>query len=186
MRQSRILIVEDDRKMADLLRKGLEEEGHSAAVAYDGRRGLEMAQTSMFDIVVLDIMLPGIDGFEIANRLRTAGNQIPILMLTGRDAVSGVVRGLKLGADDYLTKPFSFEALLARLEALARRAPAVPSTRFQVGDLTLDLETREARRGRERIPLNQDGIWHSRVLDEEARPRYYTRCFNRSCLGSRP
>src|SRR5258708_40070731 len=116
----RILVVEDDSKMAELLRRGLGKEGHSVTVAIDGSSGLEEAQTRTFDVVVLDIMLPSMDGLTVARRLRSAGNRIPILMLTGRDAAGEIVRGLDAGADDYLTKPFSFEELTARLRVLAR------------------------------------------------------------------
>jgi two-component system OmpR family response regulator len=117
----RILIVEDEKKMAAVLKKGLEAENHRATLAYDGRTGLDLASTTQFDVVVLDVMLPLIDGFEVARRLRKNGNQTPILMLTARDAVPDIVKGLDLGADDYLTKPFSFEVFLARLRSVARR-----------------------------------------------------------------
>src|SRR5579871_3515922 len=105
----RLLVVEDERKMADLLRQGLAEEGHPGTVAMEGRHGLAMAEAAEFDLIILDVMLPGLNGFEIAERLRAKHNQTPILMLTARDATSDVVKGLNLGADDYLTKPFSFE-----------------------------------------------------------------------------
>ena len=107
----RILIVEDEKKMAAVLKKGLEADNHRVTLAYDGRNGLDLALTTEFDVVVLDLMLPVIDGFEVARRLRKNNNQTPILMLTARDAVPDIVKGLDLGADDYLTKPFSFEAL---------------------------------------------------------------------------
>jgi DNA-binding response OmpR family regulator len=143
----RVLIVEDDRKMAALLQKGLEEEGHGAAVAYDGLRGLETARQHSFDVLVLDVMLPGIDGFEVTRRLRAAKSAVPILMLTARDANADVVRGLDAGADDYLTKPFSFEILLARVRALGRRTSGPPHQRLQFCDLAMDLEAHEVRRG---------------------------------------
>jgi DNA-binding response OmpR family regulator len=119
----RILIVEDEPKMVKLLKAGLEEEGHSVMAAQDGIEGFEVTRTYPFDVIILDIMLPGMTGFEVARRLRDAKNHVPILMLTARDAVSDIVKGLHLGADDYLTKPFAFHELLARLEAISRRGP---------------------------------------------------------------
>src|SRR5262245_49235001 len=124
--------------MAELLRKGLEEENHSITVTGDGSEGLEFARTYDFDVIVLDIMLPSIDGFEVVRRLRRSGNRTPILMLTARDAVSDTVRALDVGADDYITKPFSFSELLARLRALSRRGPIERLPRLTVGDLVLD------------------------------------------------
>src|SRR5215210_396190 len=117
----RILIVEDDSKMAELLQRGLAAEGHTVDVPADGIAGYEKAMGQAFDAIVLDVMLPGADGFAVTRRLRTQGNKVPILMVTGRDATTDVVRGLDLGADDYLTKPFSFEVLSARLRVITRR-----------------------------------------------------------------
>ena len=151
----RLLIVEDEKRMANLLRKGLQEEGYVVAVAIDGPTAFEMAQASDFDLILLDIMLPGMDGFEVAQRLRQQGNRVPILMLTARDATPDIVHGLDLGADDYLTKPFSFEVLLARVRALARRGPASQSVRLRVGDLELDPGSHEVTRGGERIHLTR-------------------------------
>src|SRR5712671_1770437 len=119
----RVLIVEDEGKMAQLLRRGLEEEGYAVAVAARGGEGLEMARMYRFDAIVLDVMLPEMDGFAVARRLRQEKNQTPILMLTARDANRDLIEGLDRGADDYLTKPFAFEVLLARLRAVARRGP---------------------------------------------------------------
>src|SRR5262249_812361 len=104
----RILIVEDDGKMAELLRRGLSQEGHQVTIASDGGAGLAEAQSHAFDVIVLDVMLPGMDGLTVAKKLRSAGSRVPVLMLTARDGVSDIVRGLDVGADDYLTKPFSF------------------------------------------------------------------------------
>jgi DNA-binding response OmpR family regulator len=120
----RVLIIEDEKGMAELLKKGLEEENHRIALAFDGLEGLELARVYEFDVIVLDLMLPKVDGFEVARRLRHSGNQTPILILTARDAVPDIVKGLDLGADDYLTKPFSFEEFLARLRTVARRGSA--------------------------------------------------------------
>jgi len=150
----RVLIVEDERAMAELLKKGLEEENHRAALAFDGVQALELARTYEFDAIVLDLMLPRVDGFEVARRLRHGGNQTPILILTARDSVPDIVKGLDLGADDYLTKPFSFEVFLARLRTVARRGSAPRPTRLQVADLTLDPGSRQALRGRREIRLS--------------------------------
>jgi len=150
----RVLIIEDEKGMAELLKKGLEEENHRVALAFDGLEGLELAKVYEFDAIVLDLMLPKVDGFEVARRLRHSGNQTPILMLTARDAVTDIVKGLDLGADDYLTKPFSFEELLARLRTVARRGSAPRPTRLQVADLTLDPASHQAIRGRREIPLS--------------------------------
>jgi DNA-binding response OmpR family regulator len=111
----RILIVEDEKKMAVVLKKGLEADNHRVSLAFDGRSGLELASTTEFDVVVLDLMLPVIDGFEVARRLRRNDNRTPILMLTARDAVPDIVKGLDVGADDYLTKPFCVRSFLGAL-----------------------------------------------------------------------
>ena len=116
-----VLIVEDEQRMAELLRQGLEEEGHAVVLAGDGRDGLAIAESHPFDAIVLDVMFPGLDGFTIARKLRAAKNQTPILMLTARDATPDIVQGLNFGADDYVVKPFSFAVLLARLRAVSRR-----------------------------------------------------------------
>src|SRR5215469_12526022 len=130
----RILIVEDDRRLAHQLKKGMEEQGHAVAVAFEGVEGLEAAKRGEFDVLVLDVMLPRLDGFSIVRRLRGAKNATPILLLTARDTPDDVVTGLDAGADDYLTKPFSFKVLLARLRALSRRKTVEPRTRLEVGD----------------------------------------------------
>jgi DNA-binding response OmpR family regulator len=142
----RILIVEDDRRLARQLNKGLDEHGHAVTLACDGLEGLEAAQYGDFDVLVLDVMLPGLDGFSIVRRLRGAGKATPILLLTARDTAEDIVSGLDAGADDYLTKPFSFKILLARLRALSRRKNVAPRTELQIGDLILDPATREVRR----------------------------------------
>ena len=118
-----VLVVEDDSRLADLLQQGLREEGFSVTVSRHGVEALSIAQSSNFDVIVLDVMLPGLDGFTIARRLREAHNQTPILMLTARDADQDVIAGLNLGADDYVTKPFSFDVLLAHVRAVGRRGP---------------------------------------------------------------
>jgi two-component system copper resistance phosphate regulon response regulator CusR len=149
----RILIVEDGKKMAAVLKKGLEAENHRVTLAFDGRTGLELGSTD-FDVIVLDLMLPVIDGFEVARRLRKNRNQTPILMLTARDAVPDIVKGLDLGADDYLTKPFSFEVFLARLRSVARRGSTPRPTVLQVDDLVLNPASHEVTRGERAIHLS--------------------------------
>jgi DNA-binding response OmpR family regulator len=149
----RILIVEDEKDMAHLLRVGLEEENHVVSVSFDGPSGLELARSCDFDVILLDVMLPKLDGFEVARRLRADGNRTPILMLTARDNVPDVVKGLDLGADDYLTKPFSFAVLLARLRAASRRKYDQPSSVLRVADLELDRATMAVTRARREINL---------------------------------
>lgn len=143
----RVLVVEDDSRMRELLRQGLEEEGHAVASAVDGDEGLSMARAHPFDLIVLDLMLPKLDGVEIARRLRRDRRQTPILMLTARDQTPDIVLGLDSGADDYLTKPFSFDVFLARVRAVSRRGPIPQPVRLRVGDLELDTGTREVWRG---------------------------------------
>lgn len=149
----RVLIVEDERKMAELLKEGLEEENHSVSIAFDGRAGLEFATSSEFDAIVLDLMLPGMDGFEVARRLRRRQNETPILVLTARDAIADIAKALDLGADDYLTKPFSFVELLARLRAVARRGSSRPPL-LKAADLVLDPAARRVTRGSSEIHLS--------------------------------
>lgn len=151
----RVLIIEDDRAMVELLRKGLEEENHVVSTAHDGVSGLDLGEEHHFDVVVLDWMLPEMDGLHVARRLRAGNRPAPILMLTARDAIPDIVKGLNAGADDYLTKPFSFAEFLARLRALARRPQTAPARRLEVGDLTLDLEARRVFRGRQEIHLTR-------------------------------
>jgi DNA-binding response OmpR family regulator len=140
--------------MAGLLQKGLTEESHVVSVATDGRTGLELAEAYKFDVIVLDWMLPKMDGLEVARRLRKEKNGTPILMLTARDAVPDIVKGLDVGADDYLTKPFSFSEFLARLRALGRRPSSTAATPvLAIGDLTLDPNTRQVFRGKHEVRL---------------------------------
>ena len=150
----RVLVVEDEVKLAALIRRGLREEGVLADVAIKGEDALWMAEATVYDVVVLDLMLPGIDGFETCRRLRGDGVRTPILMLTARDAVEDRIAGLDTGADDYLAKPFDFGELLARLRALARRGPAEHGAVLRVGDLELDPAARSVRRGDTDIPLS--------------------------------
>jgi two-component system, OmpR family, response regulator len=149
----RVLIVEDEVKLAGVIRKGLREEGLLADVAIKGEDALWMADATPYDAIVLDVMLPGIDGFETCSRLRAGGLRTPILMLTARDAVGDRITGLDTGADDYLAKPFDFGELLARLRALARRGPVERAPVLRVGDLELDPASHSVRRGGTEIPL---------------------------------
>ncbi|HEU5197009.1 MAG TPA: response regulator transcription factor, partial [Methylomirabilota bacterium] len=149
----RILVVEDERKVASFIRQGLAEEGHTVEVAADGATALDLIEAGPpYDLIVLDLMLPRVDGFEILKRARGQRVSTPVLVLTARDSVADKVRGLDLGADDYLTKPFSFDEFLARVRALLRRGAAAAPV-LSVADLTLDPSTREVRRGRRRITL---------------------------------
>ena len=150
----RVLVVEDQVKMASLIRRGMREEGLAADVAITGEDALWMAQATAYDAIVLDVMLPGIDGFETCRRLRSEAVWAPVLMLTARDSVEDRVAGLDGGADDYLVKPFSFSELLARLRALARRGSVEQATVLAVGDLHLDPASHRARRGETEIELS--------------------------------
>jgi two-component system, OmpR family, response regulator len=150
----RVLIVEDQVKMAGLIRRGMRGEGIAADVAIKGEDALWMAEATEYDAIVLDIMLPGIDGLEVCRRMRAAGIWSPILLLTARDSVSDRVAGLDGGADDYLTKPFSFAELLARLRALVRRGAAERPVELRVGDLRLDPATHGVWRGEVEISLS--------------------------------
>jgi two-component system OmpR family response regulator len=150
----RILVVEDEKKLGELLGRGLREEGYAADVTDRGEEALWMARAVEYDAIVLDVMLPGADGFEICRRLRRDSVWTPVLMLTARDAVDDRVGGLDAGADDYLTKPFAFEELLARLRALTRRAPVERPPVLEVGDLRLDPAAHRAWRGERELSLS--------------------------------
>jgi DNA-binding response OmpR family regulator len=151
----KLLVVEDEARMVELLRKGLAEEGHTVVCAGDGSEGLDLARNYEFDAIILDIMLPKLNGYDLAQQIRRERIATPVLMLTAKDSIPDLVRGLDAGADDYLTKPFAFEELLARLRAVKRRAPVPQSTRLQVGNLVLDPATREVSRGSEDILLTR-------------------------------
>src|SRR3954449_6461482 len=143
----RVLVVEDERRLADLIARGLREAGHTVQVCRTGTDGLLAAATEPYDTVVLDVMLPGLDGFAVCRGLRERGVGVPILMLTARTQVPDRVAGLDAGADDYLSKPFSFDELLARLRALHRRATPGNTVPLQAGDLRLDVAARRVFRG---------------------------------------
>jgi DNA-binding response OmpR family regulator len=151
----RILIVEDDPKMALVLRDALEKRAHRTTVASSGTNGLDIALHHPFESIILDAMLPGMDGFSVARSLRNSGISTPILMLTARDATSDVVRGLDSGVDDYLTKPFAFDELFARLRALSRRTPTAATLLYRLEDLELDPLTHAASRAGQGITLTR-------------------------------
>ncbi|MDR1991005.1 MAG: response regulator transcription factor [Acidobacteriaceae bacterium] len=142
-----ILVIEDEPAMGDILRRGLEEENHTVTLVRDGIEGLRAAETCEIDAIVLDVMLPELSGIELARILRSTGRQMPILMLTARDAAADIVKGLDAGADDYLTKPFAFDVLLARLRALTRRAARPTARVLHASGLVLDPDVRQVRRG---------------------------------------
>lgn len=150
----RLLVVEDESAMASLVKRGLEEQGHSVDVVDNGPDAVWMATENDYRVVVLDAMLPGFSGFEVARRLRSAGRGMPIVMLTARDAVADRVHGLDAGADDYLTKPFNFAELAARIRALARRGRQDRPPVLTVGDLRLDPASRVAQRGEVELGLS--------------------------------
>jgi DNA-binding response OmpR family regulator len=146
----RVLLVEDDRELADYVRRALEEEHYAVTMCFDGSAGLKAIQTATFDLLVLDVMLPTLDGFQLTRRARLEGVQAPILFLTGRDAPEDIVRGLDAGGDDYVTKPFSLAVLLARVRARTRTTDASRSGNLRFADLTIDFAGRSvARAGRE-------------------------------------
>ena len=149
----KLLIVEDELKTARFLQRGFTEAGFVVTLAADGPTGMHQIETGVFDLIVLDIMLPGLDGLQILTWMRDAGRQTPVLMLTARDEVSDRVRGLMLGADDYLVKPFAFSELLARVRTVLRRPPVRESDTLLVADLELDLAGHKATRAGKRINL---------------------------------
>jgi len=151
--QMRVLVVEDSRRLAGIIKRGLLEEGYAVDSAYDGEEAQYMAETTPFDLIVLDVMLPKKDGLAVCRDLRTKNVNTPILMLTAKDSVEDKVVGLDAGADDYVVKPFAFAELLARLRALLRREVSPKVQKYEVGDLTLDPQSREVSRDGRRIDL---------------------------------
>jgi len=150
----RVLVVEDDSKIASFVVRGLQEAGFAVDHAADGEAGLGLAETTAFDAAIVDVMLPRLDGISLIRRLRAAGHAVPVLILSAKGAVDDRVRGLQSGGDDYLTKPFAFSELLARVHALIRRASQSPeATRLAAGDVTLDLVTREVTCAGARVEL---------------------------------
>jgi len=149
----RVLVVEDERRLSGIIRRGLIEEGYAVDVAYEGDEAQFMAETTNYDIIILDIMLPKKDGIAVCKDLRAKKVNTPILMLTARDSIEDRVKGLDSGADDYLIKPFAFSELLARIRALLRRESLSKTPKMEVGELVLDTLTREAWRGQRKIDL---------------------------------
>jgi DNA-binding response OmpR family regulator len=151
----KILVVEDEHKIANSIKRGFEQETWATDVAYDGEEGYDMASTEDYDVVVLDLMLPKMDGIEVCKKLREEANQVPILMLTARGELADKVGGLNSGADDYLVKPFAFEELLARVKALARRPAEVKSEKLKIDSLELDSNTFEVKKSGKDIELSR-------------------------------
>ncbi len=149
----RVLVIEDEQKMADLIKRGLEEEGMEVETVYDGETGLEAGKDGKHDLIILDLGLPGRDGLDISRELRSTGVKTPILILTAQDSTEMKVRGLDSGADDYLTKPFAFAEMLARIRALQRRTLSEDSTKLQIGDLSLNLINRRVNRANVEVQL---------------------------------
>jgi len=151
----KVLIIEDEQKIAEAIKKGLQQERIIADVAYDGEEGYDLASDENYDVILLDLMLPRMNGMEVCKKLRTENNQTPILMLTAKSEVEDKVNGLNIGADDYLPKPFAFEELLARIRALSRRPQQTISEKLQAADLVLDTNTYEVKRGKKKIDLSK-------------------------------
>ena len=170
----RVLIAEDDLRIANLLQCGLQEEGYQVTTETDGKRALGMASALSFDLLILDLMLPSLDGFEIARQLRLGGNRTPILILTARDATADIVRALDLGADDYLTKPFSLDVFLARVRAVSRRGPIPIPTVHRVEDLWVDPGLRQVSRAGLLIALTRREFSLLELLARSS-PRVVTR-----------
>ena len=150
-----IIIVEDNKRIGNLLRQGLVEEGHQVVLSERGDHGRDLLLSSPFDLAVLDVMLPGLDGFSVLQQVRAQRCQIPVLMLTARDAMPDIVQGLNLGADDYLTKPFQIQVFMARVRAISRRRPVLASLRLTAGDLVLDTTNRGVTRNGQPISLTR-------------------------------
>jgi len=149
----RILIVEDEKKVASFLKNGLEEEHYAVDTAFDGEEGLALAHINEYDLIILDIMLPKLDGMEVLRRIRANGSCVPIIMLTAKDSTDEIISGLDSGSDDYLTKPFSFAELLARVRALLRRGIKERTDLLKVSDLSLSISTHQVKRGEKKIEL---------------------------------
>ena len=156
-----VLLVEDEPRVADFIDRGLRAENHGVTVAASGSEGVDLAKTGEFDVIVLDLMLPDMHGYDVCQRLRLEGDHTPILMLTAMDTLEDKIKGLRVGADDYLAKPFDFDELLARIEALVRRSRnfAPRSNVLQVADLVLDRDLLEVKRGGEEIKLTANQVW---------------------------
>lgn len=149
----KVLVIEDDRTVGQFVQRGLEEQRMHVDLVGDGTEGLQRASSGQYDVVVLDLRLPGMNGVEVLRTLRDRGNTTPVVVLTAQDAVESKVQALRLGADDYVTKPFAFEELLARVEAVARRPKSIASPVLRLADLTIDTGSREVRRGGDAVEL---------------------------------
>jgi len=152
-RVMRLLLIEDEKKVANFIKKGLEEEHYAVDTAYDGEEGLYLTEVNEYDLVVLDLMIPKIDGLEVLRRIRRNKNNVPVLVLTAKNTVEDIVKGLDAGCDDYLTKPFAFIELLARIRALLRREKSEKEPTLKMADLTLSLVTHKVMRGGKEIEL---------------------------------
>jgi DNA-binding response OmpR family regulator len=170
----RILVVEDDVQLARQIASALTETGHDPAIVHDGERALDKTKQKPFDLIVLDVILPGIDGFDVLRHLRSEHMASRVLMLTARGEVKDRVTGLQLGADDYLPKPFAMRELVARVNALGRRYPEEPVLNLRVGDLTLDIATHDVHRGAKRLELSPRELMLLKVLMREP-ARVFTR-----------
>ncbi len=150
----RVLVVEDEHKIANAIKKGLQREPYAVDIVHDGIEGYDLASSEQFDVIILDIMLPGMDGLEICKRLREQNNHTPILLLTAKSQIEDKVTGFNLGADDYLTKPFAFAELLVRIKALTRRPQSSIGTVLTVGDLVVDTNNYEVKRAQQKVRLS--------------------------------
>lgn len=181
-----ILIVEDKRSLAKTLKTSLEEKGHSVVLAFDGLDGLSRAESDRFDVMVLDIMLPGIDGLEVIRRLRKGKHQLPVLALTARDTVGDIVAALDLGMDDYLTKPFAMAEFMARLRAVARKGPSVQEVKLEVADLVLDSASGQVSRAGVLLSLTRTSVRPARIPDAARGPCVDPRGHHRAHLERQP
>jgi two-component system copper resistance phosphate regulon response regulator CusR len=150
-----ILVVEDNKRIGNILRQGLVEDGHQVVLSERGDEGRDLLISAPFDVAVLDVMLPGLDGFSVLEQVRAGNCTVPVLMLTAKDTMPDIVHGLNLGADDYLTKPFQIQVFIARIRALGRRGPVLQTKKLITGDLELDTANRSARRGSDEITLTK-------------------------------
>jgi two-component system copper resistance phosphate regulon response regulator CusR len=150
-----ILVVEDNKRIGNILRQGLVEDGHQVVLSQRGDEGRDLLISAPFDVAVLDVMLPGLDGFSVLEQVRANNCTVPVLMLTAKDTMPDIVHGLNLGADDYLTKPFQIQVFIARIRALGRRGPVLQTKKLTTGDLELDTVNRSARRGSDDITLTK-------------------------------
>jgi two-component system copper resistance phosphate regulon response regulator CusR len=150
-----ILVVEDNKRIGNILRQGLVEDGHQVVLSQRGDEGRDLLISAPFDVAVLDVMLPGLDGFSVLEQVRASNCTVPVLMLTAKDTMPDIVHGLNLGADDYLTKPFQIQVFIARIRALGRRSPMLQTKKLTTGDLELDTVNRSAHRGSDDITLTK-------------------------------